>query len=122
MLKFLGSAVVTVIAIILLLPLKDGANISAAARNSIVDQIPPAIDILAQRHPFKIGIARAALNQDGRFDSLAQSYLGASIDQEMNQSPSLLRSYGIYYAVLFDKQAVRTKIADTIEQQFGLND
>jgi len=121
MLKFLGSITLLLIAIVLLLPLKDGASISAAARNAIVDQIPPALDILAQRHPIQVGLVRAALNQDGRFDSLAQAYLGLSIDQQMNQSPSLLSSYAIYYAVQFDKASVRNKIADTIEQQFGLN-
>ena len=121
-LKLILSIPVLLIAILLLLPFKDGGSPSAAARNAILDQIPPALDILAQRHPIQIGLVRAALNQDGQFDTLAQSFVAASIDQAaQQQSPSLIGSYTTYYAVLFDKSAVQNKIADTIEQQFNLS-
>ena len=117
--KLIISIALLLIAVVLLLPLKDGGSIPAAARNAILNQIPPALDILAQRHPIQIGIVRAALNQDGQFDTLAQAYVGATIDNQ--QSTSLIGSYATYYAVLFDKSAVQNKIADTIEQQFGLS-
>ena len=124
-LKLIISIPLLLIAIVLLLPFKDGGSPSAAARNAILEQIPPAIDILAQRHPIQIGLVRAALNQDGQFDTLAQSFIGATMDQTaqaaQQQSPSLLSSYTTYYAVPFDKSAVQNKIADTIEQQFGLS-
>ena len=118
-LKLIISIALLLIAIVLLFPLKDGASPSAAARNAILDQIPPALDILAQRHPIQIGLVRAALNQDGQFDTLAQAFVGATMDNQ--QSPSLITSYETYYAVLFNKSAVQNKIADTIEQQFGLS-
>lgn len=121
-LKLILSIPVLLIAILLLLPFKDGGSPSAAARNVILDQIPPALDILAQRHPIQIGLVRAALNQDGQFDTLAQSFVGATMDQAaQQQSPSVLSSYTTYYAVLFDKSTVQNKIADTIEQQFNLS-
>lgn len=118
-LKLIAAIILLLIAIVLLLPLKDGGSPSAAARNAILDQIPPALDILAQRHPIQIGLVRASLNQDGQFDTLAQAYIGATMNQQ--QSPGILTSYATYYAVLFDKSAVQNKIADTIEQQFGLS-
>jgi hypothetical protein len=118
-LKLIISIALLLIAIVLLFPLKDGASPSAAARNAILDQIPPALDILAQRHPIQIGLVRAALNQDGQFDTLAQAFVGATMDN--HQSPSLITSYETYYAVLFNQSAVQNKIADTIEQQFGLS-
>jgi len=110
------------IAIVLLFPLKDGASIPAAARNAVIGQIPPALDILAERHPIQAGLIRATLNQNGQLDTLAQAYIAAYLDQqaEQGQSPTLLESYSLYYAVLFDKTAVQNKIADTIEQQFTL--
>jgi hypothetical protein len=117
-LKLIASIALLLIAIVLLLPFKDGGSPSTAARNAILDQIPPALDILAQRHPIQIGLVRAALNQDGQFDSLAQAYIGATIDNQ--QSPGILSSYATYYAVLLNKSAVQNKIADTIEQQFDL--
>ena len=118
-LKLIISIALLLIAIVLLFPLKDGASPSADARNAILDQIPPALDILAQRHPIQIGLVRAALNQDGQFDTLAQAFVGATMDNQ--QSPSLITSYETYYAVLFNQSAVQNKIADTIEQQFGLS-
>jgi len=117
----IASIALLLIAILLLLPFKDGGSPSEAARNAVLEQIPPAIDILAQRHPLRVGLVRAALNQNAQFDALAKVIVAAIIDRANQQeSPSLLTSYETYYAVLFDKTAVQNKIADTVEQQFSM--
>jgi hypothetical protein len=121
-LTLIAAIALLLIAIVLLLPFKDGGSPSEAARNAVLEQIPPAIDILAQRHPLQVGLFRAALNQSGQFDALAKVIVAAIIDHaNQQQSPGLLTSYETYYAVLLDKSAVQNKIADTIEQQFGMS-
>jgi hypothetical protein len=116
MFKFIG---IVCIATVLLLPLKDGNSISDAAKNEVVQQIPPALDILAARHPLKVGLLRGLLNDNGQLDSFVESYARASMDQ--GKSPGLFDSYSLYYSVMFNKDKFRAEMADSIEQQFGLN-
>lgn len=115
MLKSLGTICV---ALVILLPFKDGDSVSAAAKNEIVRQIPYALDILAVRHPLLIGLVRNALNEHGEVDRFAESYVRASMDE--GKAPNVLESYAIYYLVMFDQDEVRTEIANSIEKKFGL--
>ena len=117
MFKFIG---VVCVAAVILLPFKDGDSISGAARNEIVQQIPPALDILAARHPLKVGLIRSLLNNNGAMDSFVQSYVRSEMDQQ--KTPGLGESYLVYYFVIFNKDEVRAKIADSLETQFQLND
>lgn len=107
------------VALVVLLPFKDGDSISTAAKNEVVAQIPYALDILAARHPLAIGLIRSALNENGAVDHVVQSYVRESMDSD--HSLNLFQSYAVYYFVMFDKDEIRTKIADTIEKKFGLD-
>jgi len=117
MFKFIG---ILSVAVVLLLPFKDGNSVSDAAKNDVVKQVPPALDILAARHPIKVGLIRAALNDQGDVDKFAQSYFRTQMDNE--KTPGVFESYLIYYVVIFDKDDIRKSIADTLEKQLDLND
>ena len=117
MFKFIG---VVFIAAVFLLPFKDGSSISDAAKNEVVKQVPPALDILTARHPIKVGLIRSALNDQGDVDKFAQSYFRTQMDHE--KTPGAFESYLIYYVVMFDKDDIRKSIADTLEKQLDLND
>jgi hypothetical protein len=104
---------------LVVLPFRDGDSVSSAAKNEVVEQIPYSLDILAARHPLAIGLVRSALNDNGAVDRFVESYAREEMDRE--RSPGLLQSYAIYYYVMFDKDEVRTEIANAIEKTFGLD-
>ena len=117
MFKFIG---VVCVALVILVPFKDGDSVSGAAKNEIVQQIPYALDILAARHPLKVGLIRALLNEHGEADNVVKSLVRTSLDRE--KSPNLFESYALYYGVMFDADQVRAEIANDIEKRFsGLN-
>jgi hypothetical protein len=105
MFKFIG---VVCVAAVILLPFKDGDSISGAAKNEVIQQIPPALDILAARHPLKVGIIRALLNNNGAMDSFVQSYVRTSMEQQ--KDPGVGESYLMYYFVIFNKDEVRASL------------
>ncbi len=114
MFKLIGIGCV---ALALLLPLKDGSSVSDAAKNKIAEQIPYSLEILAQRHPFKIGIIRAMLNDQGELDKFAKSSVRSYLQDEQI---GLIDSYKMYYAVLFDADDVRKGVADSLEKSLDL--
>jgi len=117
MFKFIGVACV---ALVILCPFKDGSSVSDAAKNEIVQQIPYALDILAARHPIKVGLIRSLLNENGAMDSFVESFVRESMDHQ--QSPGIIDSYITYYSVMFNKDEVRSEMATSLEKEFGLND
>lgn len=114
----LGSvAIITLIAIIMTLPLKDGDSIRDAAKNVIVQQTPYALEILAARHPLKVGLLRSIGNDQGQMDKAASDYVRS---QMTDQGGGTFESYLVYYFVVFDKDAVRKAMADQMEKELGL--
>ena len=116
MFRFIGFVCV---ALVVLLPFKDSDSVSGAAKNQIVRQIPYALDILAARHPLKVGLIRSLLNEHGEADSVVESLVRTSLDRE--KGSNLFESFAVYYAVMFDADEVRADIANAIEKQLGLN-
>ena len=118
MLKFIGGAITAFIALVLLLPFKDGDTPGNAARNEIVTQVPFALDILAARHPIQVGLLRSTLNDSGAVDAFAEAFVRISMTQ--GRSPNLIDSYVAYYAVMFHKDRIRNDMASEFEKELGL--
>lgn len=104
---------------IFLYPLRSGGGICDMARDQVVQQVPPAVEILAARHPLQIGLLRSMFNDKGMVDSLAQEYVRASM-QDNQQNPGRLSCYLSYYVVILNKDRVRTSIADWLETRLQL--
>ena len=111
--------VVAGIAIILmLLPHKDGSSVCDAAHNEVAQQVPFAVEILAARHPLTVGLVREATKESGFVDKLA----GVYVQNEMipQQDPGAASCYIAYYTVMFQKDRVRSSIADWLEAKAHL--
>ena len=119
MLKFIGGAVAAFVALVLLLPFKDGKTPGSAARNEIATQIPFALDILAARHPIQVGLLRSTLTDSGAVNTFAETFLRTSMTQD--RPPSLIDDYRAYYAVMFHKDRVRNNMANEFEKELGLS-
>jgi hypothetical protein len=119
MFKFLGGAVAALIALVLLVPFKDGDTPSNAARNEIVAQVPYALDILSARHPIQVGLLRSQLNTNGEVDAFVEAFIRTSMNQ--GKPLNIVDSYIAYYAVLFNKDRVRVDMANEFEKQLGLS-
>jgi hypothetical protein len=104
---------------VLVYPLKDGDNIRDAVKNEVTQQAPYALDILVVRHPVKVGLLHSLLNDQGQMDRAAQEYVLSSMNIE---NVGVVRCYAAYYYVLFDKDDIRTALADKMEKDFGLQD
>jgi hypothetical protein len=104
---------------IFLHPLRGGGGICDAARDQVILQVPPAVEILAARYPLQVGLLRSAFNDKGMVDSIAQEYVRASL-QENQQEPGRLTCYLSYYVVMFNEDRVRTSIADWMETRLHL--
>jgi zinc-ribbon domain len=104
---------------IFLYPLRSGGGICDTARDQVVQQVPPAVEILAARYPLQIGLLRSMFNDKGMVDSIAQEYVRASI-QKNQQEPGRLSCYLSYYVVMLNKDGVRTSIADWMETRLQL--
>ncbi len=111
-------AVTLPIALVLTFPYRDGKTICEATRHSVNAQVPYSIDILAARHPIKVGLLRSALNGNGVVDRFAENYLA---NEMSSRDPGTLECYISYYAILFNKDRFRQSIADWFEKQFHLN-
>jgi hypothetical protein len=104
---------------IFLYPLRSGGGICEAARDQVVQQVPPAVEILAARYPLQVGLLRSMFNDKGMVDSIAQEYVRASI-QENQREPGRMSCYLSYYVVMLYKDGVRTSIADWLETRLQL--
>jgi hypothetical protein len=113
-----GWIVILFILFILWYPLRNGGSICEAAKNEIVQQVPYAVEILAARHPVKVGILRSALNEEGMIDKVAQEYVRTSMISQQN--PNKFVCYLTYYIVVFIKDNVRNAQADWLEKQLNL--
>jgi hypothetical protein len=119
--KFIRKTVVTIavgLVVGLGYPLRNGQSLRGATEDEITQQVPYALDILAVRHPLKVGLLRTLLNDQGAVDRLAQDYVRSSMDR--NRNVSAIDCYLAYYAVVFDKDDVRQGLADGLEKQFDL--
>jgi len=113
-----SSIVVAVIVVLVLVyPLHSGKSLQDATADEVAEQVPGALDILAQRYPVKVGLARTALNNNGFADKVAQEYVRSEMKE---RDMGLLDSYVMYYSVVFDKDDVRKAMADQIEKELGL--
>jgi hypothetical protein len=108
-----------IVLLIFLYPLRSGSGICDTARDQVVQQVPPAVEILAARYPLQIGLLRSMFNDKGMVDSIAQEYVRASI-QENQQEPGRLSCYLSYYVVMLYTDRVRTSIADWMETRLQL--
>lgn len=108
-----------VVLAIFLYPLRSGGGICDAARDQVIQQVPPAVQILAARYPLQVGLLRSVFNDKGMVDSLAQEYVRASI-QENQQEPGRLSCYLSYYVVMLNEDRVRISIADWLETRLQL--
>lgn len=104
---------------IFLYPLRSGGGICDTARDQVLQQVPPAVEILAARYPLQIGLLRSMLNDKGMVDSVAQEYVRASL-QDNQQDPGPFSCYLSYYVVILNKDRVRTSIADWLETRLQL--
>jgi hypothetical protein len=104
---------------IFLYPLRGGGGICDAARDEVVQQVPPAVELLAARYPLQIGLLRSMFNDKGMVDRIAQEYVRASI-RENQPEPGRLSCYLSYYVVMLNKDHVRTSIADWLETRLQL--
>ena len=119
MLKFIGGVIAVLIALVLLLPFKDGNTPGNAARNEIATLIPSALDILATRHPIQVGLLRSTLTDNGAVNTFAEAFLRTSMTQD--RPPGLVGSYVAYYTVMFHKDRVRNDMANGLEKELGLS-
>ena len=108
----------TIAIILMLLPHKDGPTVCQATRNTVAQQVPFAVEILAARHPLTVGVVRSLANTTGFVDKLAEVY----VENEMipRQDPGAASCYVAYYTVMFGKDRVRSSIADWIEAKLQL--
>ena len=117
MLKFIAGAIVGLVALVLLWPLKDGSSPSVAARNELVAQVPYALDILSARHPIQVGLLRSQLSTNGEVDAFVESFVRTVMDQ--GKTPNIFDSYRTYYVVMFKKDQVRNDMANEFEKELG---
>jgi hypothetical protein len=108
-----------IVLLIFLYPLRSGGGICDTARAQVIQQVPPAVEILAGRYPLQIGLLRSMFNDKGMVDSIAQEYVRASM-QENQQDPGRLSCYLSYYVVMLNEDRVRTSIADWMETRLQL--
>jgi hypothetical protein len=112
-------AAAVVVVSFFLYPLAGGSGgICDASRDLVIQQVPPAVEILAARYPLQVGLLRSAFNDQGAVDNAAQDYVRTSMLDPQN--PGLFTCYLSYYVVMFDKDQVRTAIADAIERRLAL--
>lgn len=104
---------------IFLYPLRGGGGICDQARDQVIQQVPPAVEILSARYPLQVGLLRSAFKDKGMVDGIAQEYVRASL-QENQQEPGRLSCYLSYYVVMLNKDRVRTSIADWMETRLYL--
>ncbi len=104
--------------LLMVLPHKDGSSVCEAAHNQVAQQVPFAVEILAARHPLTVGLVRAATKESGFVDKLA----GVYVQREMipQQDPGAASCYIAYYTVMFQKDRVRSSIADWLETKAQL--
>ncbi len=117
MLKFVSGGIVAVMALVLLLPLKDGGSPSVAARNKVAAQVPYALDILSSRQPIQAGLLRSQLNTKGEVDAFVDTFIGTMVNKD--KTPNVVDSYTTYYAVLFKRDRVRADMANEFEKELG---
>ncbi|HEY7763659.1 MAG TPA: zinc ribbon domain-containing protein [Aestuariivirgaceae bacterium] len=114
-----GGTTAAVIALATLLyPVRNGIGICDATDVAIIQQVSPAVEILAARYPLRVGVLRSMFNDKGLVDSLATEFVSSTM--EANQQPGMLACYYFYYFVMFQKDRVRTSIAALIENQLDL--
>ena len=104
--------------ILMVLPHKDGSSVCDAAHNEVAQQVPFAVEILAARHPLTVGLVREATKESGFVDKLADVY----VQNEMipQQDPGVGSCYVAYYTVMFQKDRIRSAIADWLEARANL--
>ncbi len=113
-----GLAIFALIVVfVLYYPHKDGNTICSATQEEVMEQVPYSVDILAVRHPVAVGILRSALDQES-VNKLAESYVASSMNAH---DPTTFDCYASYYAILFNKDKVRSSIADWMEKQLNLS-
>ena len=103
--------------LILAYPLKDGESFCDATKNVVVQQVPDALEVLAARHPLQVGVVRSMFNDQGAVDKFAEDYVRNNM---LKQDPSTLACYAGYYAVIFNKDRVRSAEADWMEKQLPI--
>lgn len=113
-----GWIAILFILFILWYPLRNGGSICEATRNELVQQVPYAVEILAARHPVKVGILRALFNDQGVMDKAAQEYVLSTMKSQ--QKLSKFDCYLAYYEGIIFKDEIRNAEADWLEKQFGL--
>lgn len=120
--KWLGAAfgwiVILFILFILLYPIRNGGSICEATRNEISQQVPYAMEIVAARHPVKVGILRSLFNDQGMIDKAAQEYVLSTMISQ--QKSSKFDCYLAYYEGIIFKDEIRNAEADWLEKKFGL--
>jgi hypothetical protein len=112
-------ATTCIVLLIVLYPLRNGGGICDTARNQVIQQVPPAVEILAARYPLQVGLLHSAFNDKGIVDGFAQEYVRAYM-YENQQEPGRLSCYLSYYVVMFNKDGMRTSIADWLEKRLQL--
>jgi zinc-ribbon domain len=112
-------AIACIVLLIFLYPLRNGGGICDTARDQVIQQVPPAVEILAARYPLQVGLLRQAFNDKGIVDGFAQEYVRASMQQNQEE-PGRLSCYLTYYVVMFNKDGMRTSIADWLEKRLQL--
>lgn len=110
------TVIVVCLVVALAYPLREGKSLRDATSDEITKQIPYALDILAARHPIRVGLFRSLFNDQGAVDGAVENYVRSNMDQKM----SVVNCYLAYYVVVFDKDDVRKGMADSLEKQFGL--
>jgi hypothetical protein len=99
-------------------PLRNGRSLRDATADEIVQQVPYSLDILAARHPVKVGLLRNLLNDDGSVDRFAQDYLRTSMNAK---NLGVFDCYAIYYVVVLYPDAFRQQLANHLEKDLGLS-
>jgi hypothetical protein len=112
-----AKIVAIAILVVLAYPLRSGRSLRDATADEITQQVPYALDMLAARHPLKVGLLRSLLNNNGAIDKLTEDYVRSSMNR---QNTGLLDCYVIYYVVAFDQDGIRKDLADGLEKELGL--
>lgn len=113
-----GTTAAVIVLAIFLYPVRNGTGICDATDVAIIQQVSPAVEMLAARYPLRVGVLRAMFNDQGLVDALATEFVSSTM--EASQQPGTLTCYYFYYFVTFQKDRVRTSIAALIENQLDL--